>query len=205
MIGIKRRDFYKEYYEITDRRYADRRVRTAKDEEQAWRKGQIYNISKTERKFSIVVQYVFLLLGIVFFITDQCVQGCVFCFLFLGCSLIKTNFSIIMIEALFFTYRRNNPYAELLYQAFSRKIDGFWHLVLPQAKKKVSGFVCVNNNYFAPKYSICFRKKREEDIFLVIKPSKIELKSKTYKVVFNDPTISLKELADEISDVLREL
>lgn len=199
---MKRFAFYKEYYEITNRIYADRTVWTSKDRETAWRKGQIYT-SKTERGVVIVAQYCILLATGIAFATGNNQYGIIGCAAFLLCSLI-TDFSIIKMEILYRTFSHNNPYSTLLYYAFSGKADVFWCLVRPNTKKIVSGFVRTNRNKFVAKYRVVFRKKREI-VTIIITPFKVIIKSKTHMLVFNDTTESLTQIAANVSEGIKSL
>lgn len=199
---MKRFAFYKEYYEITNRIYADRTVWTGKDREKAWRKGQIYT-SKTERGVIIVAQYCILLATGIAFATGKNQYGIIGCAAFLLCSLI-TDFSIIKIEILYRIFSRNTPYSIMLYQAFSGKADIFWCRVRPNTKKIVSGFVRTNRNKFVAKYRVVFRRKREI-VTIIITPFKVIIKSKTRNIVFNDATKSLTQIATDLSEGINSL
>ncbi|MBQ6708926.1 MAG: hypothetical protein IJM97_08265 [Clostridia bacterium] len=195
---MRRLDFYKKYYEITDRIYTDRIVWYAKEHEKYWRKGQ-FHISKTERRFSIATQYGILLATIILFAIRNYWGGAIGCLWFLCSSIITTDFSIIKIEILYHIYNSNNLYTNLLYQAFLEK-----PLELPQTKKQISGFVRINRNKLVAKYCVVFRKKHEK-VFLIITPFKIKLKSKSLNIVFNDRTKTLDEISDDISEALKNM
>ena len=107
-------------------------------------------------------------------------------------------------ELLYQLFTHNSPYASLLYKTFSGKIDSFWGLIQPKAKKKVSGFVRINRNKFVAKYRVVFRKKHES-VTIIISPFNIKLKSETDKIVFNDTTATLTQIADDITEVLNSL
>ena len=199
---MKRFAFYKEYYQITNRIYADHTIWSAKSREQAWRKGQI-NTSKRERVVFITAQYCALLVAGILFVTGNGRHGIIGCVMFLLSSLI-TDFSITKMELLYHLFTHNSPYASLLYKTFSGKIDSFWGLIQPKAKKKVSGFVRINRNKFVAKYRVVFRKEHES-VTLIISPFNIKLKSETDNIVFNDITATLTQIADGISEVLNSL
>ena len=124
---MKRFAFYKEYYQITNRIYADHTIWSAENREQAWRKGQI-NTSKRERVVFIAAQYCALLATGILFVTGNGRHGIIGCVMFLLSSLI-TDFSITKIELLYQIFTHNSPYASLLYKTFSGKIDNFWCLI----------------------------------------------------------------------------
>ncbi len=199
---MKRFAFYKEYYKITNRIYADHTIWSAKDREQVWRKGQIYT-SKTERGIFIAAQYCLLLATGISFATGNNRFGIIGCAMFLLCSLI-TDFSIMKIEILYRIFSYKSPYAMLLYQAFLGKADNFWHLILPETKKIVSGLVRTNRNKFVAKYRVVFRKK-QESATIIISPFRIRFKSKTRNIVINDTTATLTQIANRVSEVLNTL
>ena len=199
---MKRFAFYKEYYQITNQIYADHTIWSAEDREQAWRKGQI-NISKRGRVVFIAAQYCALLAAGILFMTGNGRHSIIGCVVFLLSSLI-TDYSITKIELLYQIFTYNSPYASLLYKTFSGKIDSFWGLIQPKVKKKVSGFVRINRNKFVAKYRVVFRKKHES-VTIIISPFNIKLKSETDKIVFNDTTATLTQIADNITEVLNSL
>ena len=199
---MKRFAFYKEYYQITNRIYADHTIWSVEDREQAWRKDQI-NISKRERVVFITAQYCALLVAGILFVTGNGRHGIIGGVIFLLSSLI-TDFSITKIELLYQIFTHNSPYASLLYKTFSGKMDDFWCLIQPKVKKKVSGLVRINRNKFVAKYCVVFRKKHE-CVTIIISPFNIKLKSETDSIVFNDITATLTQIADGITEVLNSL
>lgn len=199
---MKRFAFYKEYYQITDRIYADPIIWSTENREQAWRKGQI-NTSKRGRVVFIAAQYCALLAAGILFMTGNGRHSIIGCVMFLLGSLI-TDFSITEIELLYQIFTHNSPYASLLYKTFLGKIDDFWCLIQPKVKKKVSGFVRINRNKFVAKYRVVFRKKHES-VTIIISPFNIKMKSETDNIVFNDATATLTQIADDITEVLNAL
>ena len=199
---MNRLAFYKEYYQITNQIYADHTIWSAKDREQTWRKGQI-NTSKKERAVFIAAQYCGLLAAGILFVTGNSQYGIIGCVMFL-LSLLVTDFSITKIELLYQLFTHNSLYASLLYKAFSGKIDGFWCLIQPKVKKKVSGFVRINRNKFIAKYRVVFRKKHE-GVSIIISPFHIRVKTEKHNTVFNDTKVTITQLADGVSEVLNSL
>lgn len=199
---MKRFAFYKDYYLITNRIYADHTIWSAENREQAWRKGQI-NTSKRERVVFIAAQYCALLVAGILFVTGNGRHSIIGCVMYLLSSLI-TDFSITKMELLYQIFTYNSPYASLLYKTFSGKIDDFWCLIQPKVKKKVSGFVRINRNKFVVKYRVVFRKKHES-VTIIISPFNIKMKSETDNIVFNDATATLMQIADDITEVLNSL
>lgn len=199
---MKRFAFYKEYYQITNRIYADHTVWSAENREQAWRKGQI-NISKKERVVFIAAQYCALFATGILFVTGNCQYGIIGCVMYL-LSFLITDFSIAKIELLYQVFKHNSPYASLLYKTFSGKIDDFWCLIQPKIKNKVSGFVRINRNKFVAKYRVVFRKKHKS-VTIIISPFNIKLKSETDNIVFNDATATLTQIAEGVAEGLNAL
>ena len=199
---MKRLAFYKKYYEITNRIYADHTIWSAKDREHTWRKGQIHT-SKTERVVFITAQYCALLAAGILFMTGTGRYGIIGCVMFLLSSLI-TDFSITKIELLYQIFTHNSPYASLLYKTFSGKIDDFWCLIQPNTKKTVSGFVRINRNKFVAKYRVVFRKKHE-GVTIIISPFHIRVKTEKRNIVLNDTKVTITQIADGISEVLNSL
>lgn len=199
---MKRFTFYKEYYEITNRLYADHTIWSAKEREQSWRKGQII-ISKRERVAFIAAQYCALLMAGILFVTGNGRYGIIGCLMFLLNSLI-TDFSITKIELLYQIFTHDSLYASLLYNAFSGRLDDFWCLIKSETKKNVSGFVRINGNKFIAKYRVVFRNKREA-VTIIISPFNIRLKSETHNIVLNDTKATIAQISDDISKILNSL
>lgn len=199
---MKRFAFYKEYYQITNRIYADHTVWSAENREQAWRKGQI-NISKKERVVFISAQYCALFATGILFVTGNFQYGIIGCVMYL-LSFLITDFSIAKIELLYQVFKHNSPYASLLYKTFSGKIDDFWCLIQPKIKNKVSGFVRINRNKFVAKYRVVFRKKHKS-VTIIISPFNIKLKTETDNIVFNDATATLTQIAEGVAEGLNAL
>ena len=199
---MERFAFYKEYYQLTNRIYADHTSWSAEDREQAWRKGQI-NTSKKERAVFIAAQYCTLLVVGILFVTGNSQYGIVGCVMFLLSSLI-TDFSITKIELLYQIFTHNSLYAALLYKAFSGRMDDFWCIIKSETKKNISGFVRINRNKFVAKYRVVFRKKHES-VTIIISPFNVRVKTETHSVIFNDTKTTITQISDGISEALNSL
>ena len=195
---VKRKAFYREYYQITDRAYAGRRGWTADDREQTWRKGQL-QISKGERKLFIALQYLILVGAALFLLLKKPGLGLVGCLTSVLLSLL-TDFSVLKVELLYRLFSREGPYSQLLHLAFLGKADSFLDRI---CSSKVAGFARTNSSRLAPKYRVVFRKNSAE-AFLVLKSSGVYLMLKTDRVAIDDPTLSLPRLADEITKTITE-
>lgn len=202
LTAVKRLEFYKEYYRVTDKDFADFWILTGKDVRYAWDKGW-RRTSKTERKVLIVLQYLALLGGLVCFLLGESRYGVIGCLWFV-LSVFVTDFSLLEMEALYRVFRKNTPYAMLLHLAFFRKLDSFWQLILPNAKKRSSGFVRWRDLRVSVTYRVVLRKSTRR-VFLTVRPNCVKLWTKSYKVVFDDPTMPLETLACSIAEALQEL
>lgn len=199
---MKRIDFYKEYYYNTNRMFSDRIIWTQEDEELTHRKGQIY-ISKSQRKFEIVQQYAALIVVIVGLITGHyrhCIIGLI-CFLL---TFAITDFSIIKIEALYHIFNRSNTYSLLLYQAFCDNTEEFRKLLLSQTKTQVKGIFRNNAKKLSPRYRVIM-KNNKDDVFVIIKPKKIMVKTDTDTFVLNDVSLSFEEITYRIAEILNSI
>ena len=196
---MSRKDFYKLYYTITDRRFSDHVIWTNEDREQAWRKGQIL-MSKIERKISIVFQYLALLAAIIGFCVGEYTVGVATVVLFLLSSAL-TDFLVVKIEVIYAVYRRKNVFSALLYMVFRSGLDEFWSFVRPGVGKKVSGFVPEWKCKLWAKYSVIYRKQRVKAVIWLY-PNKIVVKTENGKHTITDQTLSMQELAEQIADIL---
>jgi len=196
---MKRFGFYKAYYQITNRIYADHIIWSGRDRAQVRRNGQIYT-SKKERGILVAAQYFILLATGISFAADHSRYGIIGCAMFLICSLI-TDFSITKMELLYQIFNHNRPYGLLLYKAFWGKDDDFWGLILPHTKKTVSGFVRINGSKFIAKYRVVFRKKRDR-VTIVLSPFGVRIKSQTRSVPVKDAAAAETRIAERISEIL---
>jgi hypothetical protein len=196
---MSRKEFYKLYYTITNRKFSDHVIWTNEDREQAWRKGQI-NLSKIERKISIGLQYVALLAAIISFWVGEYAVGVATGVLFLLGSAL-TDFSVVKIEVLYAVYRRKNAFSALLYMVFRSGLDEFWSFVKPRVGKKVSGFVPEWKCKLWAKYSVIYRKQRVKSVIWLY-PNKIVVKTENGKHTITDRTLSMQELADRVAVIL---
>ena len=115
-----------------------------------------------------------------------------------------TDFSLLEMEILYRVFRKNTPYAILLHLAFFKKLDSFFHLILPDAKKRSSGFVRWRDLRCSVTYRVVLRKSTQR-VFLTIRPNSVKLWTKGYQVVFDDPAMPLEELAAQIAQALNTL
>ena len=196
---MKKSAFYKEYYEITNKIYADKTIWSAQERENACHKGQIYT-SKCERLFYIMAQYCILLTTVILSAALSIRYGIIGLAAFFLCVLI-TDFSVTKIELLYYMFFRSSPYSELLYKAFTGRIDDFWGLIRPAVKKNVSGFARENSGKFIARYLVIFRK-RQERLTITINPFGIKLRSKGRNIFLNNRTATISEIADAIAEVI---
>ena len=196
---MKRWEFYRTYWRITDRSFADRTIWTAHDREMAWRKGQRF-ASKRERKAFLAAQYL-MLFGAIWCLAAG---KHTLCRVLLAAHLLDigiTDFSVVKMELLYGIYRRKNLFSQLLYQNFLGKTDGLWCAVKPLAKSRVSGFVRVGRGKLRVRYRVVFRKGHE-DASIVVTPFGIRIRSREREYRLDDPSITLEEAARQIAGEL---
>ena len=196
---MKRWEFYRTYWRITDRVFADRTIWSAHDREQAWRRGQT-RTSKLERKCGLALQYLALFGAVWLLVAGDGALGAVLLLLHLLSAWI-TDFSVVKMELLYGIYRRKNLFSQLLYQNFLGKTDGLWCAVKPLAKNRVSGFVRVGRGKLWVRYRVVFRKGHE-DASIVVTPFGIRIRSREREYRLDDPSITLEEAARQIAGEL---
>ena len=197
---MKRKEFYKEYYNITDHRFCNRAIWFSKDREKAWRKGQS-NTSKTERKIFIVCQYLFLVLSVILLFFGRIPHGAISFILFLLMCLI-TDFSILKVEVLYHIFHRDTIYTTLLYQTFMGKMDFFFNSIKTN-NGRISGFVRNNSNKLVAKYLVVYRKQQNKTE-IIFKPTCIVVKTSVSQHRIDNPTLSEGELLEKVSELLHD-
>ena len=195
---MKRRAFYKAYYNRTNRVFSDKMVWTKADQEEAWRKGQ-RPISKFERKVAIVTQYLTLLLCLV----PLCLDSGAWVWIPIGIFVyllqaFKNNFSVIEMELLYSVFRKDSIYASVLYEIFLGKFDGFLADLRRATKKKVTGYVRKNSGRFCGKYFAICRNKNEK-ILLTFKKNKVVVTVNERVTVIENPALTQEQLLNELA------
>ena len=158
---MKRRDFYIEYYNRTDRVFFNKFIWGEKEREEARRKGRLYT-TKLERKIFIALQYVTLLLCWI----PMCIERELWCVIPIGllCFFLETlltDFSIIKIEILYFIYRRSNVYCSVLYDIFLGRYTEMLYDLTRLTKKEVTGYVFISGGKFFGKFDAVCRNKNK--------------------------------------------
>lgn len=190
---MKRADFYKEYYRVTDRVFADKLCMTGEDVEKARQKGQV-NTSKSERKFFIYGQYgvfVAAFVQLLFFKNIfMLVSGLVLSVLF---ALI-TNFSIIKIEWLYLICNRDSVYGGILHKIFTEDFGD--DQLSRRLKKQCRGFI---------KYG--FGRYRDVDgrVKIVFGSTKVTVVKDGKKHILKKKYSSEEELISDIVDTVRSM
>ena len=192
---MKRADFYKEYYRVTDRIFADKLCMTGEDSKKAWQKGQV-NTSKSERKFFIYWQYgvfVAAFVQLLFFKNIfMLVSGLVLSVLF---ALI-TNFSIIKIEWLYLICNRDGVYGGILHKIFTEDFGDTWDQLSRRLKKQCRGFI---------KYG--FGRYRDADVRvkIIFGSTKVTVVKGDKRHILNKKYSSEEELISDIVDTVRSM
>lgn len=194
---MKRKDFYIEYYNRSNRAFSDKIVRGREEREDAWRKGQHF-ISKFERKVFIITQYLVLFLCWIPVCFDRRMWRVVPIVLlwFLLQSAI-TDFSIIKIEWLYSIYRKNNVYCSVLHDIFLGNFDDFLTQLKRATKKKVTGYYLNRGGRFYGKYCAICRNK-DNKITVTFKRNRVA-------VFINEKTFVIKEVLLTKEDLISEI
>jgi len=159
---MKRKDFYVEYYNRTNRVFSDKIIWGKKESEDARRKGHLFT-SKFERKIFIVIQYLILLLCWLPICFDRklWVVIPIALLLFLLHSLI-TDYSILKIEILYFVYCKKSIYSSILHDIFLGCYGDFLDELTRLTKEEVAGYILVSGGKFYGKFQAVCRNKSKK-------------------------------------------
>ena len=198
---MKRLGFYKIYYTVTDRSFADHIVWFPKDRKKAWRKGQ-FKTSKTERKISLVLQCLYLSCAVVFCALRKFSYVPAFSLLFILSSLI-TEFSFLWMELLYRIFNRKHLCSALLYQSFLGNTGELWAMIKPFASKKISSIVQIGGSPLYRKFQVTCRKN-EARVYIRLSPGRITVISGSRKISlkqFSSPT----DLGQSVAEALHTI
>ena len=114
---------------------------------------------------------------------------------------LRTDYSVVKVEALYYLYHRKNIFSSLLYLSFLGRMDEFWSCVKQRVKNKISGFALEMKTKLRAKYCVVYRKQRIKTM-IVLRPNKIVIKTESGNHILSDCGLSLSELADQIAGIL---
>ncbi len=162
---MKRREFYIEYYNRTNRVFSDKTIWGNKEREEAWHKKQ-HLPSKLERKIFIVLQYLILLLcWIPVCFAHRAWVVIPIAILYSLLHSFITDFSILKIEFLYFFYRKNSVYCSVLHNIFLGSYTEFLNELTRFTKKEVTGYVFIGGGKFYGKFrAVCINKNKKNCI-----------------------------------------
>lgn len=200
---VKRRDFYAEYYERTNRVFSDKIIWGKKERKEAWRKGQ-HLISKTERIIFITTQYLILLLCWIPLCFDRgaWVVIPIALLLFILQSYL-TDYSIIKVELLFSIYRKDTIYCSILHDIFLGKYTDFLDELKRLTKKQVTGYIFKSGGKFYGKFFAVCREKNNK-IFVTFKRNKVVITVNNRTATINDVILTKDQLLSKIAAVIHE-
>ncbi len=198
---MKRKDFYIEYYNRTNRVFSDKIIWGETEREEAWRKRQ-HLTSKLERKIFIVMQYLILLLCWIpmYFDRELWVVVPIALLYFLFQSLI-TDFSLIKIEWLYSIYRKQDVYSSVLYDIFLGKLTDFLDELKRLTKKEVRGYIFISGGKFYGKYYAVCRNKSNK-IILRFKRNSVVVTVNKKKFVIKDVFPTKEHLITAIATLI---
>ena len=201
---MKRKDFYIEYYNRTNRAFSDKIVWSKEEREEAWRKGQ-HLTSKFERKVLIVTQYLVLLLCWIPVCFDRgtwrIVPIALLCFLLQS---VITDFSIIKIEWLYSIYRKNNVYCSVLHDIFLGNFNDFLAQLQHITKKKVTGYYLDSGGRFYGKYCAVCRNKNNK-ITLIFKRNRVIVMIDKKEFVIEDGLLTKEQLITALATIINAI
>ena len=198
---MQRKDFYIEYYKRTNRFFSDKIIWGEKEREEAWRKRQ-GPTSKFERKIFIILQYLILLLCWIPMCFDRelwvVIPIAIFCFLLQSYI---TDFSILKIEFLYLTYRKNSIYCSVLHDIFLGSYAEFFDQLTRYTKKEVTGYVLISGGKFYGKFRAVCRNKTKRIVLIFQANCTIVIINKK-KFVVKDVLSSKEHLMSEIATII---
>lgn len=200
---MSRREFYRIYYNRTDRVFADKIIWTRSDQEEAWRKRQ-RTVSKMERKGLILSQYASLLLCFV----PLAIGGSLWVWMAGGVFLcfaqaMLSDFSIIKIELLYAAFRKKSVYASMLYTIFLGGFDDFLTELKRATKKRVIGYFRKNGGKFCGKYSAICRNGADK-ILLTFRKNKVIVRVNGRLTVLEDTSLTREQLLTALAAAINE-
>ena len=198
---MKRKDFYAEYYRITNAAFADKSVWNNESRERAWRKKQIY-MSKRERRICVFLQYLILPLCLLPVFTGRealwlipCVTLCSFLLA------LESNFSIIKIEMLYSIYRKDDLYSSLLYDMFRNRLGDFREKLRLATKTVSGGYTLRRGGGFFGKYCAWCRDPKQ-NITFVLKRNKVSVNVNGAVTDITDKTLTREQLISRMAEII---
>ena len=198
---MQSKDFYIEYYNITNRFFSDKIIWGKKEREDAWRKRQSLT-SKFGRKIFIVFQYLILVLCWIPMCFERelwvVIPIAIVCFLLQSYI---TDFSILKIEILYLIYRKNSVYCSVLHDIFLGDYADFFNQLTRYTKKDVTGYFPVGGGKFYGKFrAVCRNKNKRILLKFQTRCAIITINKK--KHVINDILPSKEYLISEIATII---
>ena len=201
---MKRKDFYIEYYNRTNRAFSDKIVWSKEEREEAWRKGQ-HLTSKFERKVLIVTQYLVLLLCWIPVCFDRGMWRIVpIALLWFLLQSVITDFSIIKIEWLYSIYRKNHVYCSVLHDIFLGTFTDFLAQLQHITKKKVTGYYLDSGGRFYGKYCAVCRNKNNK-ITLIFKRNRVIVMIDKKEFVIEDGLLTKEQLITALATIINAI
>lgn len=198
---MKRKDFYIEYYNRTNRVFSDTIVWGKKERQTAWRKGQHYT-SKIERLSFIIIQYLALFLSWIPMCFDFDLWKLIPISIIISILIsLETDFSFIKIEILYFIYKTDNVFCSILHNIFLGDFGFFLDDLKKLTKPSVNGYIFKSGGKFYGKFlAIC--RNRNNSISIKFKFNSVIIKINGKKTTINNKALSLEKLVSEISSVI---
>ena len=198
---MTRKEFYKKYYDETNRAFADKTVWSREEREEADRKGQ-HLISKRERKINLAVQYLCLLLCWVPLCFDKKTWVLIPCLILIGLlNSALTNFSFLKIELLYRVHQNGTVYGSLLHDAYFGNHRAILDKLRFVTKRSVTGYSFRRRGiYRATLEGYCRSPKNSISVTFLKKSVKLEVNGQV--TVIDHPFPTREELFGEMATVI---
>ena len=197
---MKRIEFYRAYYNRTDRVFSDRIVFSKSGREEAWKNGQ-HLTSKLERKIFILFQYLVLTAWLPALFNRELWPLIPICLLGSFILVGVTDFSVVKIERLYRICRRNDIYSENMKKIFFGKFSGFLNDLRRATRRKVNAYAKELGGYFKAKYTAYCRNKNDK-VTVIFTPRAVKVTVGGRTGLINDASLSREALISEIAKII---
>ena len=198
---MKFTEFFKLYFEVTNRQYSDKIIWNTKSDnyKKATEKGQNPRISKLERRLFIILQYLELIFTVAYSIITNVWIVSFFGVIAFILSVFITNFSFVIILKLYLSLN-NSIYSQIWLQMFYGNFD-FSYLT----KSKINGYFPTRKLYFQlPSKLVATCKDKNTKISISFTTQKAKIIINNEKITINSEQNNIYSLLEEIANVINK-
>ncbi len=194
---MKFTEFFKLYFEITDRQYSDKIIWDSHSDnyKKATQKGQNPRISKLERKLLIILQYLELIFTVVYSIITNVWIVSFFGVIVFLLSVYITSFSLIIILKLFLSLN-GSVYSQIWLQLFYGNFD--FSYLTKLTKTKINGYYSTRKIFQLPSKLVATSKDKNNKI-------SISFTTKKAKIIINNEKITINSEQNNVNTLLEEI